>query len=146
MVKNGITTNISTRHQCITVMPTYEKKSLEVKKANINTEKVVLSQWGNTNLQCMKKCFFLHLNTWYVLERKPGMICFLNSSTLVDYSRGPGGYYKFKMFCRGCAINKYRKLHGRAEIVLKYISRVSAARREEKFPISKQLCNVLFII
>lgn len=30
MVKNGITTNISVRHQCITVMPNYDKKSIEV--------------------------------------------------------------------------------------------------------------------
>lgn len=30
MVKNGITTNISVRHQCITVMSNYDKKSLEV--------------------------------------------------------------------------------------------------------------------
>ncbi|XP_027054850.1 nuclear pore complex protein Nup98-Nup96-like isoform X1 [Pocillopora damicornis] len=29
MVKNGITTNISVRHQCITVMANYDKKSLE---------------------------------------------------------------------------------------------------------------------
>ena len=30
MVKNGITTNISVRHQCITVMSNYDKKSIEV--------------------------------------------------------------------------------------------------------------------
>ena len=30
MVKNGITTNINVRHQCITVMANYEKKSIEV--------------------------------------------------------------------------------------------------------------------
>jgi len=29
MVKNGITTNISVRHQCITVMSNYDKKSIE---------------------------------------------------------------------------------------------------------------------
>lgn len=30
IVQNGITTNISTRHQCITVMSSYDKKSIEV--------------------------------------------------------------------------------------------------------------------
>ena len=30
MVKNGITTNISIRHQCITVMDSYANKCLEV--------------------------------------------------------------------------------------------------------------------
>ena len=30
MLKNGITTNISTRHQCLTVMDFYANKSIEV--------------------------------------------------------------------------------------------------------------------
>lgn len=30
MAKSGVTTNISTRHQCITAMKEYENKSLEV--------------------------------------------------------------------------------------------------------------------
>ena len=32
MVKAGVSTNISTKHQCITAMKEYESKSLEVSK------------------------------------------------------------------------------------------------------------------
>ena len=31
-MKNGVTTNINTKHQCITAMKEYEAKSLEVSK------------------------------------------------------------------------------------------------------------------
>lgn len=37
MVKRGITTNISVRHQCITVMSNYDKKSIEVGFINNQT-------------------------------------------------------------------------------------------------------------
>ena len=36
MMKNGISTSISTKHQCITLMKEYDKKSLEVSSQDLD--------------------------------------------------------------------------------------------------------------
>ena len=45
MVKNGITTNISVRHHCITVMSTYNRKSLEVCYKDTILNAIVIKSW-----------------------------------------------------------------------------------------------------
>ena len=45
MVKNGITTNISVRYHCITFMPTYNRKSLEVCYKDTILNAIVMKSW-----------------------------------------------------------------------------------------------------
>ena len=50
MMKNGVTTNIQTRHQCITAMKEYEAKSLEVSAAGLESN-------GSQNMGCCQDYF-----------------------------------------------------------------------------------------
>lgn len=43
MVKAGVSTNISTKHQCITAMKEYESKSLEVSKNTMQNNNLLIS-------------------------------------------------------------------------------------------------------